>query len=93
MMIPGCWSANSRFQIDSVSWRFCGGFFVIPRKYVTPFFEHSKNVLKDFCTMTQYKLTWETNIWYIIELNAAKEWIHWYPADHNDSILFSVANP
>ena len=90
MMIPGCWPRHCAFQIESVSWRFCGGFFVIPRQYVVPFFQHSKNVLTDFCTMPVYKLVWETNIWHIIEINAAKDWIQWYSADHNDSILLHI---
>jgi hypothetical protein len=88
--IPGCWSTESVFHVDSVSWRFCGGFFVIPRQYVKPFYNHSKNVLTDFCTMPMYKLTWETNVWYIVELCVAKDWIHWYLADHNDSILMNI---
>jgi hypothetical protein len=93
LMIPGCWGANHHFQIDSVNWRFCGGFFVIPRQYILPFFEHSRNVLHDFCTMSMYKLTWETNIWFLVELFAAKEWIQWYAADHDDSILLHIDNP
>ena len=90
IMIPGCCSTESVFTVESVSWRFCGGFFIIPRSYIKPFFEHSKNVLTDFCTLPMYKLTWETNVWCIIELFAAKNWIHWYLADHNDTILMNI---
>lgn len=92
LMIPGCWPNHMPFQVDSVHWRFCGGFFVIPRQYIQPFFEHSRNVLRDFCNMSQYKLTWETNIWFLVELFAAKDWIQWYFADHNDSILLHIDN-
>jgi len=90
LMIPGCWGPNHPFQTDSVSWRFCGGFFVIPRKHIQPFFKHSKNVLNDFCTLSIYKLTWETNVWQIVEMFAAQDWLQWYSADHNDSILLNI---
>jgi hypothetical protein len=88
--IPGCWSPNATFTVESVSWRFCGGFFVIPRSLVSTFYKHSKNVLTDFCTMPMYKLTWETNVWHIVELFAGRNWIEWYAADHNDSILLDT---
>jgi hypothetical protein len=90
--IPGCWGFGAPFSLDSVNWRFCGGFFVTPRKYVDTFYNHCKNVLTDFCTMPQYKLSWETNIWYIIEFCAAKDIIDWYFADHDDSIALNITN-
>ena len=37
--------------------------------------------------MSMYKLTWETNIWTIIECCAEKENIDWYFADHNDTMI------
>ena len=83
--IPGCW-VNSSFSVNTVNWRFCGGFLVIPRHHIDTFYNHSKNVLTDFCTLPQYKLTWETNIWYVIEYCVGKD-IEWYLADHNDSII------
>jgi hypothetical protein len=90
VLIPGCWSPTSPFYIDSVHWRFCGGLFIIPREHISSFYQHSKHVLTDFCTLPIYKLTWETNVWFIVELNVGKTWIQWYAADHNDSILPSL---
>jgi len=90
IMIPGCWEFGRGFSVDSVHWRFCGGLFVIPRKYIQLFYNHSKNVLTDFCIIPYYKLTWETNVWTIIEACAAKDIIQWYKADHDDSMIFNI---
>jgi len=85
--IPGCWDAGLHYSNDSVYWRFCGGFFVIPRHHIDTFYDYSKNVLTDLCT--QHKLTWETNIWYMIE-QKTHGIIQWYSADHNDSIILNL---
>lgn len=88
--IPGCWGMGRSFSVDEVNWRFCGGVFVMPRKHIQNFFDHSRNVLKDFCTLPIYKLTWETNVWNIVEFFACRDIIQWYFADHNDSILHNI---
>lgn len=88
--IPGCWGFGQPFSVNNVNWRFCGGFFVIPRNHIDTFYNHSKNVLTDFCTNPHYRLTWETNIWYIIEFCAAKDIIDWYFANHDDSIVLNI---
>jgi hypothetical protein len=90
MTIPGCWSFGRAMSVEMIHWRFCGGFFVMPRKYIDRFYEHSKNVLKDFCTMSIYKLTWETNVWSVIESCAEKDNIDWYFADHNDTMVMNI---
>ncbi len=90
--IPGCWSYGRQFTVESINWRFCGGLFMISRKDIDRFYDHSKCVLTDFCTKDMYKLTWETNIWTIIECCAEKENIDWYFADHNDTILLNIDN-
>jgi hypothetical protein len=90
IIIPGCWTPDKFFSADHVHWRFCGGLFVIPRKYINIFYDHSKNVLNDFCTLPHHKLTWETNIWNIIESTRAKDIIQWFSADHNDTILLNI---
>ena len=89
MYLPGCWPYGRPMSVDHINWRFCGGFFVIPSEFVNCFVDHSKAVLKDFCTMPQYKLTWETNIWTVIEMCAEKENMVWYNADHNDSMILN----
>jgi len=88
--IPGCWAYGRSFTVNAIHWRFCGGFFVMPVQHVDRFFEHSKGVLRDFCTMPQYRLTWETNVWTVIETCAEKENIDWYFADHNDTMIMNI---
>lgn len=88
--LPGCWSLGRSFNVDRIHWRFCGGFFVMPRSLVQRFYDHSAGVLRDFCTQAQYKLTWETNVWTIIEACAERDNIEWYFADHNDTIVRNI---
>ena len=40
--------------------------------------------------MPQYRLTWETNVWTVIETCAEKENIDWYFADHNDTMIMNI---
>jgi hypothetical protein len=88
--IPGCWSHMPACDVNRVNWRFCGGLLIIPRRFLSSFYDHSKNVLKDFCTLPIYKLSWETNVWSVIEYCAEKENILWYQADHNDSMIMGA---
>jgi len=90
MVIPGCWSIGQLFSVESIHWRFCGGFFITPRNYIDRFYEHSRGVLRDFCTMDFYKLTWETNVWSTIEFCAEHQNIVWYFADHDDTIVLNI---
>jgi len=85
--IPGCWSYGCNLKYDNVNWRFCGGVCIIPNKFVNDFFQKSKESLTEICSLPNKKLTWETNVWYMIELAGAHEYIDWYSADHNDTIL------
>jgi hypothetical protein len=87
VIIPGFFNFGCTFSTDEINCRFCGNFFVMPRKHIQPFYKHSKNVLSDFCTMFQYKLCWETNIWSIIETFAMRNEIEWYYADKDDTII------
>jgi hypothetical protein len=92
VIIPGCWSFGRSCGVNSVNWRFCGGVLVIPRKHIQTFYGHCKNVLTDFCTLPMYKLTWETNVWGVVEACAMKNDISWYFADHNDSLILNIDN-
>ena len=90
MTIPGCWSFGRKFNTNTISWRFCGGFFVIPRTFIDTFYGHCKGVLSDFCSNSSYCLTWETNIWAVVECCAEKQNINWYFADHNDTMVMNI---
>ena len=89
LILPGCWSFGRPMNVDNIHWRFAGTMFTCPTALITEFFNHCKGVLKDFCTMPQYKLTWETNIWSIVELFAMKDKITWYHCDHTDSLILN----
>lgn len=91
IIIPGCWAANSPFSVDYVHWRFCGGFAVLPRTHIQSFYEHCKDALHQCCTMPPYKLSWEVNTWTIVERSHPNT-IHWYCADHNDTIVTNIHN-
>lgn len=89
MYLPGCWSFGRSMSVEGINWRYCGGFFVIPADFIIRFFDHSRAVLRDFCTMPQYKLTWETNVWTVIEMCAERENMVWFFADHNDTMVLN----
>lgn len=90
IIIPGFFDIGCPFTVDEINCRFNGSFFIMPRKYIKIFYGHSKNVLTDFCTMSQYKLCWETNIWYIVEACAMRNDIDWYFADKDDSLTNDI---
>ena len=88
--MPGYWNSGRQLNTNEINCRFCGSFFVMPRKYIKIFYGHSKNVLTDFCNMPMYNLCWETNVWYVIEMCAMRNDIDWYFADKDDSLLRNI---
>jgi len=88
--IPGYWGFGRPVSNDIKNMRFCGRFFIIPRNHINAFYNHSRHVLNDFCNTPHYKLTWETNIWYIIEYCAAKDIIDWYFTENDESIVLNL---
>jgi hypothetical protein len=78
MYVPGCW--DKQVTLDSINWRFCGGFFLGDIESMRSFYELH---CKEYPTMP--KLTWEVNTWAYLE---SLGWqCDWYLGDHNDSIL------
>jgi hypothetical protein len=88
--MPGSWGFGRNFSVDDIHSRFCGELFIIPKKHINTFFTHTRNVHRDFCTLPIYKLTWETNIWSIVEFCACKDIINWYFAEYDDTILNNI---
>jgi len=89
IVLPG-WSETGRaFSTDSITSRFFGCFGVFPRTYLPTFYQHCKTVLTDFCTQSIYKLCWETNAWYVVEMCAMHDQIQRYVCDQDDSLLLS----
>lgn len=80
LYLPGCWDRAPAVDLSSVSWRFCGSFFIGDRASVLDF---AKRVLELLPILPH--LTWEVNVWAQLE---PLGWSPtWYKADHNDSIL------
>jgi hypothetical protein len=78
---PGCWQPIPTFDIlNSICWRFCGGFLVGPRESFEPAYNHQSELVKKFLP----HLTWEVNYWCLME-----EHFEWYFANHNDSLLLN----
>ena len=89
LIIPGCWAFGRAMNVEYIHWRFAGTMFSCPAELVDEFYTHCKGVVRDFCTMPQYKLTWETNIWSLVELFAMKDKIRWYMCNHDDSLILN----
>jgi len=90
LLFPGCWNKLNKDCIDkvlnSIYWRFCGGFFLGDADYITKFYELYKKHFKNFLTEHK-KLIWEVNFWAWLESNT--DWRpDWYNGDHNDSIFY-----
>jgi hypothetical protein len=82
--MPGCWSRRDSVSLDSVHWRFCGGFFILPASLTNQFQTLSEKKLSELCQKN--KLSWEVNVWALIE-QEHPELFEWYAADHNNSIV------
>jgi len=89
IVIPGCWSrAYAKTIPDSqVNWRFCGGFFVVPRNLLADleiaFRAETIRHLRE-----TNNLSWEVNTLQRLELNSAIRLpLWWYEADHNAQLF------
>jgi hypothetical protein len=83
ILLPGCWGPQPQVSADAVNWRFCGGFFVIPRSLAARFYHAA-----EWTRVTQFAETptWEVNVW-----AATEKWegglFAWWSADHNIRML------
>ena len=87
LAFPGCWGpgVGLSYCTRSVSWRFCGGFFVGDTTSLRAFHNVSMRSFQHLYEM-EGRVVWEVNIW------ALAEKYHgfaptWYKADHNDTII------
>lgn len=81
LYFPGCWSHQTDV-LDSVSWRFCGGFFLGDEASL---FELYDLYTRHFSSMS--KLSWEVNTWAYFESHYGWK-PTWFKADHDDSIVY-----
>jgi hypothetical protein len=84
--IPGCWDTPpSQINDQHPCWRFCGGVFVIPRKYLFAM----KVALQSNAMHHIYETnnaSWEVNTFARMEQTTNLP-IWWYQADHNASMF------
>lgn len=101
LLIPGCWysllpdSSDEDIQksvLDSIHWRFCGGFFIGDSKSIIQFYDLYQEYFP--CFLFEYRqLTWEVNFWAWLEWKMGRgdtvtNWNPiWFLADHDDSIV------
>lgn len=87
----GCWQYGRGSSVESVNWRVAGGILIVPRSYVHTMYSHCRHVLRDFVTLPQYKLTWETNVIATVEACAERENMTWYHCPtHDDSMFLNI---
>jgi len=90
-VIPGCWDKYNKDiddVIETIYWRFCGGFFLGDAESILRFHELYNHYLPIFLRENR-RLVWEVNFWAWLEVNS--DWNpKWYEADHNDTIINSM---
>lgn len=80
ILIPGCLEPGP-VNLNNVNWRFCGSLFFANKTTAEQF--HS---LAEVTLAKQTILSWEVNIWALIEQNSPNLF-QWYKGDHNDTIF------
>lgn len=88
--IPGCWYKGEALYLNAINWRFCGGFFIVPRVHLKRFYNDCFDSIKAFLTNDGHTLTWEVNVWYHVEYYKGKDYIKWYYALHDDGMLWAL---
>ena len=84
---PGCCAIKEIYSSivnDHIIWRFCGGFFIVSESLVEKYYSIIMHYLEEY--ILGGRLTWEVNIWAVVEL-IHKVSSGWYLADHNDTII------
>lgn len=71
--------------MEKICWRFAGGVFYVNSKGAEIFYETCKSVIEKLVP----RLTWEVNIWALIEFSNLLTFNVYY-ADHNDTILTNL---
>jgi hypothetical protein len=88
LAIPGCHdksTSNGDDMLQSINWRFCGGFFLGDSESLEAFHKLYLDYFPNFIKKYN-KIVWEVNFWAWLELNSS--WSpNWFLADHNDSII------
>ena len=89
IIIPG-FTNSLTFSTNEFNSHFYGTFFIMPKRFIEDFFQHSKNVFGDFCKLSQYNICWEPNVWCVIKMCAMHDNMTWYFADKNDTLITNL---
>lgn len=84
IIIPGSWSRRD-VQLDRVSWRFLGTFFISPvTDIILKFWNNINEIMRPL--LEKGYIVWEINYWALVEF-VYPDLFYWYQGDHNDSLL------
>jgi hypothetical protein len=81
LTLPGCWDYIPADLFNSVSWRYCGGFFLGDRQSIIDFENLARLALRSVP-----KLIWEVNVWSFMEQNLGWKPL-WYFALHDEGMF------
>lgn len=81
LLAPGCWGPQASISLDSICWRYCGGFLLGPREAFPPAYARQTELVHQHLP----RLTWEVNYWAMMD-----DHFQWYAADHNDSLILNA---
>jgi hypothetical protein len=91
LVIPGCWDAQAVTAFDAlltrVSWRFCGGAFVVPQGLVDLFYYHTLAGCEEIRVRSGLAI-WEVNLWDFMQSRIP---ILWKKGDHNEQLFEAFA--
>jgi hypothetical protein len=76
--------SNKNNIVDQVNWRYLGGFFIIDKNNIKILVNETTKILNNLD-----KLTWEVNIWGILEYENIFNF-GWYYSDHNNSLILNL---
>lgn len=83
--IPGCWDKADTIDDAHPCWRFCGGVFTVPRKFLIPMAVALKESVMWHIDSTN-NVSWEVNTFARMEQETDLPF-WWYKADHDASIF------
>ena len=85
--IAGCYEKGQLIDniLNTVNWRFCGGFFLGDKESLINMYNVSVNAFYNFLH-TYHTMIWEVNYWALLEYNGYLTF-NWYKGDHNNSII------
>lgn len=87
IVIPGCWDKPEVISDEHPCWRFCGGVFVVPRRFLIPMqVALQSNVIRHIEKTNN--VSWEVNTFARLEQETDLPF-WWYKADHDASIFTS----